>query len=99
MILGGVDLETNLDAQKCCWVTRASKNCIDNWRYDLTKLVPDADISCIRKSEIRADRHPILYNLVTSFTKLVEGHAKLNGYYREAYVLKSEPLYGKIMNE
>jgi hypothetical protein len=28
--LGLINLETYLDAQKCSWISRASKNCIDN---------------------------------------------------------------------
>jgi hypothetical protein len=69
--LGGVgliNLENFLDAQKCSWIVRASKNCIDNWRYDLGNLAPNADISRIRKSDVNTERHPILANMVASFS-------------------------------
>ncbi len=67
--LGLINLETYLDAQKCSWISHASKNCIDNWRYDLKKLSPAEDISRIRLTDLNQERHPILHNLVKSFTR------------------------------
>jgi hypothetical protein len=33
--------------------------------------------------------HPVLHNLVSSFTKLVAGHAKINGNYKLAYIFEN----------
>ncbi len=87
--LGLINLETYLDAQKCSWISRASRNCIDNWRYDLKKLSPEADISRIRLMDLNQERHPILYNFVKSFTRLVESHAKQNGNYWVAHIFEN----------
>jgi hypothetical protein len=87
--LGLIRLETYLDAQRCMWISRANKKCIDNWRFDLKKLAPNGDISRIRTSDVDPVRYPILYNIVSSFSKLVTGHAKINGNYKLAYLFEN----------
>jgi hypothetical protein len=87
--LGLIHLQTYLDAQKCSWISRASKKCIDNWRYDLKKLSPNEDISKIRLSDVDKTQHPIIFNLVSAFTKLIENHAKVNGNYKLAYIFEN----------
>ena len=88
--LGLIRLETYLDAQRCMWISRASKKCIDNWRVDLKNLAPGGDLSRIRISDVDPVRHPILHNLVGSFAKLVSGHAKINGNYKLAFIFENE---------
>ncbi len=87
--LGLFNLKTYLDAQKCSWIVRASKKCIDNWRFDLKNLSPNGNISKIRISDVDATRHPVLYNLVSAFTNLVEKHAKINGNYKLACIFEN----------
>jgi len=87
--LGLINLETYLDAQRTVWIVRAAKKCIDNWRWDLKNLAPDGDVSRIRISDINTVRHPILFNIVSSFSKLVGKHAKLNGNYKLAYIFEN----------
>jgi hypothetical protein len=71
------------------WISRANKKCIDNWRYNLKKLAPGGDISRIRISDVDPVRYPILCNILNSFSKLVTGHAKINGNYKLAYLYEN----------
>ncbi len=87
--LGLVRLETYLDAQRCSWIVRAAKKNIDNWRYDLKTLAPNGDISRIRISDVNKTRHPLLHNLVRSFSKLAGAHSKINGNYKIAYIFEN----------
>jgi hypothetical protein len=87
--LGLMHLGTYLDAQRIVWIVRAAKKNIDNWRVDLKNLSPDGDVSRIRKTDVGTVRHPILHNIVTSFEKLVESHAKINGNYKIAYIFEN----------
>jgi hypothetical protein len=72
------------------WISRACKKSIDNWRSDLKSLAPGGDLSRIRISDVDPARHPVLHNLVTSFTKLAAGHAKINGNYKLAFIFENE---------
>jgi hypothetical protein len=84
--LGGLGL-VRLEAYS--WIVSVVKKNIDNWRYDLKKLAPDGDISRIRNSDVNKTRHPILNNLVMSFSKLVGAHSKINGNYKIAYIFEN----------
>jgi hypothetical protein len=88
--LGLIKLETYLDAQRCMWISRASKKSIDNWRFDLKNLAPGGDLSRIRVSDVDPVLHPVLHNLVSSFAKLVAGHAKINGNYKLSFIFENE---------
>jgi hypothetical protein len=87
--LGLINLDTYLNAQKCSWIARATKNCIDNWRFDLRSLAPDGDISRIRPMDLNRQTNPILHNLVSAFTGLVENHAKQNGNYWLSHIFEN----------
>jgi len=83
--LGLFNLIDYLNAQKCTWIVKARKKRIDNWRHDLTSLAPGNDIEKIRICDVDRERHPILYNMVKAYTRLIENHAKINGNYKESF--------------
>jgi hypothetical protein len=57
--VGFFNLQSFLDAQRCTWLFRAKKQCIDNWRYDLHALAPRFDPLLIRKVDIDMYEHPM----------------------------------------
>jgi hypothetical protein len=59
------------------FIVRASNKSIDNCRFHLKNLSPNGDISKIKISDVDAARHPVLFNLVSAFTNLVEKHAEI----------------------
>jgi hypothetical protein len=87
--LGLFNLKTYIDVQKCSWIVRASKKCIDNWRFDLKNLSPNGDISKIRTSDVDPNRHPVLHNLVTAFSILWKSMLKLMETTRRLAFLKT----------
>ena len=96
--LGLFELGTYLDSQRCAWIKRALTKPIDNWRFDLKRLSPDGDITRLRCCDIDRQLHPILYNIVESFTKLAAEHAKLNGNYKSAFIF-SNPAFTWGLND
>jgi hypothetical protein len=50
--LGFFHLNDFLSAQRCCWIFRAKKNTIDNWRHDLFDAAPGNDILKIKSVDI-----------------------------------------------
>jgi hypothetical protein len=65
--LGFFNLQCFLDTQRCTWLLRAKRECIDNWRYDLLTAAPNNDILLLRKDDIEEASHPILYNFCYAF--------------------------------
>jgi hypothetical protein len=83
--LGIIHLETFLDSQRCSWVGRAYKFNIDNWRYDLKTLAPNNNIAQIRGCDVDRRVNPILYNIVSSFDKLVCSLTTIDNNYIKAH--------------
>jgi hypothetical protein len=76
--LGLFDINKFLDAQRCSWIQRARSLRIDNWRYDLRVLAPDNNITLIRPCDVDKVRHPILFNIATSYCSFVSEFTKIN---------------------
>jgi exonuclease III len=87
--LGLLNLTTFFHAQRCAWIARASKLCIDNWRYDLYNSVPGNNLTYLNTIDINRNTNPILYNLAESFECLVTGFSKLNGNYKKANIFNN----------
>jgi hypothetical protein len=65
--LGFFNISEFLDAQRCTWLLKAKKQCIDNWRYDLNVLAPCNDPLLIRSCDINKNANPVLYNICLSY--------------------------------
>ena len=88
--LGIFNLKTFFQAQHCSWIHRANNLTIDNWRFDLANLAPDNNILLLRKSDINPIVHPILANLVTSYSDFNGKFSAVNGNYKEAYIFEND---------
>jgi len=84
--LGLFKLKPFLDAQRCSWVKRAYCKPIDNWRFDLKSLSPGGDISAIRKLDVCKREHPILYNIVESYSDFMHSFALHGKNYRKSHL-------------
>jgi hypothetical protein len=84
-----LNLSSFFHAQRCAWIARSMKLCIDNWRYDLYNSVPGNNLQCICTLDIDKNLHPILYNLVDSYEKLVAEFSKIDGNYSKAYIFNN----------
>jgi hypothetical protein len=73
--LGFFNLSEFLDSQRCVWLLRAKKNCIDNWRYDFHAISPDHDPLSIRASDVDSNLHPILFNICLSYEKFLHKYS------------------------
>jgi hypothetical protein len=82
--LGFFNLETFLTAQRCSWISRTNKLTIDNWRYDLVSLSPNGYLTLIRPCDVDVRIHPILFNIVSSFSLLLEQFTEAGNNYRNA---------------
>jgi hypothetical protein len=88
--LGMFKLSEFLGAQKCAWVARAHKLCIDNWRYNLVSISHDNNLSLLRATDIDADRHPILKNITSEFDNFRASFSAHNGNYKIAYIYEND---------
>jgi hypothetical protein len=67
--VGFFNIQDFLDSQRCTWLFRAKKWCIDNWRHDLHTLSPNFDPLLLRSSDINRDLHPVLLGIVKAFER------------------------------
>jgi hypothetical protein len=83
---GMFELRNFLQAQKCCWLTRAINCPIDNWQFDLIAAVPLNQLELLRPVDIDPNNNPLLYSLAVSYRHFYGEFTKVNGNYREAYI-------------
>jgi hypothetical protein len=65
--VGFFNLKTFLGSQRCTWLFRAKKFCIDNWRYDLHALAPNNDPLLIRASDVSENTNPVLHGICVDY--------------------------------
>jgi hypothetical protein len=87
--LGFFDLKKFLGAQRCTWLLRAKKNCIDNWRYDLHKLSPNNDPLQIRASDVSAQIHPVLHDICIAYEDFYFNFCKSERNYKSAQIFEN----------
>jgi hypothetical protein len=87
--VGFFNLQSFLDAQRCTWLFRAKKQCIDNWSYDLHALAPRFDPLLIRKVDIDMYEHPILYEICVSYEKFYSAFCNRYRNYKECYIFEN----------
>jgi hypothetical protein len=61
---------------------RARTHRIDNWRFDLTTLAPDNNVTLIRPCDIDKEAHPILFNIACSYCSFVTEFTCINYNFR-----------------
>jgi hypothetical protein len=83
-------LKDFLGAQKCTWLLRAKKNCIDNWRYDLCKLAPNNNPLLLRASDINPVHSPVLHGICAAYEDFYNAFCKIGNNYKNAQVYKND---------
>jgi hypothetical protein len=101
--LGFFNLQCFLDTQRCTWLLRAKRECIDNWRYDLLTAAPNNDILLLRKDDIENASHPILYNFCHAFDEFYVKFCRDGDNYYHAQIYDnavfSDPDSGSTLNK
>jgi hypothetical protein len=87
--IGFFNLSSFLDSQRCTWLFRAKKKCIDNWRYDIVSNSPSDDPLLIRSSDIDAAVNPIIHQICTAYDKFYESFCKVDNNFKEAYIFEN----------
>jgi Reverse transcriptase (RNA-dependent DNA polymerase) len=88
--VGMFNIKTFLKAQMCCWVSRAYRYQIDNWRYDLKLNSPNNDISLIRPCDVDPEIHPILYKMLIAYRDFYYDFSKVNKNWSEAHIFDND---------
>jgi hypothetical protein len=88
--LGFFNISEFLSTQRCVWLFRAKKNCIDNWRFDLHQLAPNNDPLLIRSSDVCAARHPLLKNICLAYESFYQNFCKIDGNFRNAQIFEND---------
>jgi hypothetical protein len=96
--LGFFNLNSFLESQRCTWLFRAKKKCIDNWRYDITVKAPHNDPLLIRSSDIDALVNPIIYHICTAYDKFYESFCKTDHNFRDAYIYDNTVFRDTVTN-
>ena len=83
-----IDIETFIIAQQANWIRLAHFSSRDNWRYDL-RCIGNNNVLNITSSEIDKLRHPVLFNLISSFEKVTLAHFKINDNFYNSFLLNN----------
>jgi hypothetical protein len=87
--LGFFKLDEFLAAQRCMWIFRAKKFCIDNWRYDLHKAAPGTDPLLLKKCDLSKDDNPILYGIVADYENFYNCYSNFGFNYKKALIFQN----------
>jgi hypothetical protein len=77
---GMFDLRNFLQAQKCCWLTRAINCPIDNWQFDLVATVLQNRLELLRPVDIDPDKNPPCCFVPTLLRRIHENQRELPGF-------------------
>jgi hypothetical protein len=89
--LGLIKLESYVAALQCSWIKRCSKKINDSWRWTLASACR-FDFSNLRPDSLLESDHPILKNILVSFTKMRDNYSTINENFCEA-LLVDNPLF------
>jgi hypothetical protein len=92
--LGFFDLRDFLSAQRCCWIFRAKKHTIDNWRHDLFEAAPGNDILKIKCVDINRNLNPALYDIVCDYEKFYTAFSKSGKNFEKSYIFENQLFAG-----
>jgi hypothetical protein len=91
-----------LIAQRCTWILRAKKNCIDNWRYDVHDISPNNNPLLIRSSDVNTARNPIIFGFAQAYEYFLEKFSGKGKSYQNGYLFENsffqDPLAGGLIN-
>jgi hypothetical protein len=88
--IGFFNLENFLESQRCSWLFKAKKRCIDNWRFDLTMLAPNNDPLLLRCTDIDRTSNPIIYQICHSYERFYSSFCMINNNYKESYIFDNQ---------
>jgi hypothetical protein len=87
--LGFYNLSSFLSAQRCCWIFRAKKLVIDNWRYDLFCASPINNILSVRESDIDVTKNPVILGIVKAYSTFYSMYSTFESNYADTYIFEN----------
>jgi hypothetical protein len=87
---GFFNIHEFLAAQRCTWLLRAKKMCIDNWRHDLHALSPLHNPLLLRSSDINKNINPILHGIVKAYENFYFRFSEKGKNYYHSYIFENK---------
>jgi exonuclease III len=96
--IGFFNLRQFLEGQRCTWLLRAHKKCIDNWRYDLCMSAPHTNPLFIRASDVNRNEHPILYDICCAYEEFYNNFCLYQLNYRASQIFENSLFRDPVTN-
>jgi len=92
--LGLFELDTFINSQRIAWITRAS-NLDEIWKVRLF-LAGNGEITNSRCCFIEKEKTPVIYEIVRSYERFLEGYTKLDENFWESNIFENKALFLRL---